>query len=167
MPALSACEPPETHAGPPITYAVTRAIPDNNRSSSLARVPPHQHLPRASHKNRRPPQLAALLSSFLHPPIHNRCISAPFINQIHPNQLTLLFCTFSPVFQTTQIRKKWLPRLHPRPPRPEARPQSAERRPLATRRRPARRLPLPLARRRSAPRPERRPTPATSTRVSS
>lgn len=84
----------------------------------------------------------------------------------HPNpkhfQLLQSSSHLPPFFSHPTHFQKCLPKLHRRP--PAARPP-LERPPLR-RRRLARRRPLPLARRRSAPSPGRRPTAATSTRVS-
>lgn len=87
-------------------------------------------------------------------PHHIELTPLPSVNQL-----------FNTLLSNSNLPHKWHQKQQPRPQPLVARPQQAERHQLK-RRRLARRLPLHLARRRSAPRPERRHTPPTSTRVS-
>jgi hypothetical protein len=89
--------------------------------------------------------------------------SSKWLPRLHPRYFSSNFATFArnSAFHTSASR---LTRFSSRPLPPLARPQLA-RLPPPRRRRLARRLPLPPVTRRSAPRPARRPTPPTSTKV--
>lgn len=118
-----------------------------------AKAPLDHNTQRAPHKRRVP---AVDVHFFLHLDIRN------------PARPHLTHAVFTPTTTfSTQTKlhtfSTCLPKLHRRPLPPAAR-LRPERRPLR-RRRLARRLPLPLVTRRSAPSPGRRLTPRTSTRV--